>query len=382
MRSISRAGCLRVGSGAAWSFGLRRETPRHRIVHHLPRMCGLRRPMMKAVWKQSEKRTDFLAAGFVLLASLLAGGPFAPRGAAAQVMAGVARMESTWHVGAPAGQYASDGASVGTDYYDPNNLSTRRVPSYGLQGGNWTRALIIVGADGQRVAIVTNDHYIPQDLVNQRVVTLLAEHDQQVSLGLLPGELATGISDDNMFVSVSHSHSSVYVSTPSWGVWAFQDVFDIRYFEYIAEQMSKAVIAAAQNLRPVRMGAANSPFDKIHRHSFGPAVADDGSPAGYPQTDNDKTVGVVRFDDISNPENPTPLATWVVYGGHPEMLNGNDLLASEYVSTMYRIMDREVGGITLFSQNNTGTAEPGDDARAQDPAERAEYSHREYAQVE
>src|SRR5262244_930777 len=90
----------------------------------------------------------------------------APREAAAQtVRAGVAKMEATWHVGAPAGQYASDGASVGTDYYDPNNFSTRRTASYGLQGGNWTRALIIEGADGQRVAVVVNDHYIPQDLV-------------------------------------------------------------------------------------------------------------------------------------------------------------------------------------------------------------------------
>ena len=225
----------------------------------------------------------------LILAAALAAA--APDVAAAQVRAGVAKIEATWHVGAPAGQYASDGASVGTDYYDPNNFSTRRTPSYGLQGGNWTRALIIEGPDGQRVAVVVNDHYIPQDLVNQRVVGLLAEHDLQVSLGQLPGELATGITDDNLFVSVSHSHSSVYVSTPSWGVWAFQDVFDIRYFEYIAEQMAKAVIAAAQNLRPVRMGAANSPFDKLHRHSFGPAVADDGSPAGYPYTDNDKTVG-------------------------------------------------------------------------------------------
>jgi hypothetical protein len=111
-------------------------------------------------------------------------------------------------------------------------------------------------------------------------------------------------------------------------------------------------------------------------------VADDGSPAGYPYTDNDKTVGVVAFDDITNPQSPVPLATWVVYGGHPEMLEGNDLLASEYVTTMYRIVDRELGGITLFSQNNTGTAEPTRACTTRPCSERAEYDHRDYAQVE
>ena len=42
-------------------------------------------------------------------------------------------------------------------------------------------------------------------------------------------------------------------------------------------------------------------FDKTHRHSFGPAVADDGTPAGYPHSDTDHDMTVVRFDDISEP---------------------------------------------------------------------------------
>ena len=44
---------------------------------------------------------------------------------------------------------------------------------------------------------------------------------------------------------------------------------------------------AAAALVPVRVGAAVTQFDKTHRHSFGPATADDGTPAGYPNSDAD-----------------------------------------------------------------------------------------------
>lgn len=300
------------------------------------------------------------------------------------IKAGAAKIDSTWHLGSPAGQYASDpvieadpanrfGRGV-----DPSLHSTRRGSSYGLQGREWTRALVIEGVDGHRMAVVSNDLYIPQDLLNRRVAGLLVEHDALVAAGLKQGPI-TGIDDRNMMISVSHSHSSPYVSTPSWGVWAFQDTFDLRFFDHIARRMAEAVIAAVEDLRPARIGAAVGPFAATRRHSFGPTVADDGTPAGYPQTDGDKTVSVVRVDDATS---GAPLATWVTFGLHPEMLDGNDLLTGEYTMAMSRFVDREVGGVTLFSQNDTGSAEPARDANAHEPADRAEFSHREYAQME
>jgi hypothetical protein len=300
------------------------------------------------------------------------------------VKAGAARIDSTWHLGSPAGQYATDPvvefdpAARFEHGVDPSAHSTRRGSSYGLQGREWVRALVIEGADGHRMAIVSNDLYIPQDLLNRRVAGMLVEHDLAVTAGLAQGPI-TRIDDRNMMVSVSHSHSSPYVSTPSWGVWAFQDTFDLRFFEHIARRMADAIIAAVADLRPARIGAAVGPFAATRRHSYGPAVADDGTPAGFPQTDGDKTVSVVRVDDASSGD---PLATWVTYGVHPEMLDGNDLLTGEYTMAMSRFVDREVGGVTLFSQNDTGSAEPARDAIAHPPAARAEFSHREYAQME
>jgi hypothetical protein len=323
--------------------------------------------------------------GFAVLAALFALFALVAAPAAAAVRAGAAVVDSTAQLGYSAGQYASDGTSVGDHGVNPFTQSTRRAPSYGLESRETVRALVVEGPDGQgdtkRVAIVANDLYIPQDLLNRRIAQILAEHD-----AANPGQ-ATGITEENLAIAVSHSHSSPYYSTPSWGVWAFQDVFDVRFFERHAQAQAQAVIQAAANLVPVRMGAAVSSFAEIHRHSYGPATADDGTPAGYPETDNDKTVIVLRFDDVSQPESPRPIAHWVVYGGHPEMLDGNDLLSGEYVHRMYRFVDRAVdpqglGHVTLMTQQNVGTAEPARDARAQPPEARAEYSHREYAQME
>ncbi|MGH2724543.1 MAG: hypothetical protein ACRDI0_09835 [Actinomycetota bacterium] len=353
----------------------------------------------------------------VLVAVLAWGIPAVPAATVGEgdlegLLAGAARVDSTWHVGGSAGQYAGQdcvledigfpeeaclGTSVHHDHADPFTHQTRRNPSYGIQGREWVRALVVDGPSAtepggrQRFAIVSNDLYIPQDLVNRRVAHIVADHDRAHP------EAATGISPENLAVSVSHSHSSPYYSTPSWGVWLFQDVFDIRYFEHIAQKMAQAVIEASANLRPARMGAAAIPFTVdgkppgaswLKKHSYGPVNSlgvngnNEGAPAGYPRTDTDRDLAVLRFDDVSDPAAPKPLANWVVWGMHPENLDGNDLLASEYVNVTYRIVDRELGGITLFSQADTGTAEATDNLNAHPSHLRQEFSHKEYAQVE
>ena len=41
--------------------------------------------------------------------------------------------------------------------------------------------------------------------------------------------------------------------------------------------------------------------------------------------DNDHGLIVMRFDDVSDPRHPMPLATWVNYAQHGESLNGYNL---------------------------------------------------------
>ncbi|MEA2646880.1 MAG: hypothetical protein QOE92_1963 [Chloroflexota bacterium] len=299
------------------------------------------------------------------------------------VKAGIAKVDGTWRVGASAGQYGTDITDyasnptnfVGDHFRDPNQLSTKKVPSWGIETRATFRALVIEGADGKRIAQVANDFYISQDLVNRRVAAILREHD-------LLDPHPTGIDSSNLSVYISHDHSSPFYSSTGWGVWAFQDVFDLRFFEYVAHRMADAVIAASADVRPVRMGATTVPFDYTQRHSFGPATADDGTPAGYPKRDNDLTISVLRFDDITNRAAPKPYAIWYVFGQHPEFTEGNNLITEEWPGKVYQMLDAETGATSIFSQNNTGTTEPDRNGETHAPAARAEFEHKDYAQQE
>ena len=303
----------------------------------------------------------------VAAATLLA----APAAAQGAVKAGVAEVDASWHVGASAGQYASDGSAVdpANGNYDPTMHSTRRAASYGIQSRLKVRAIVIEGPGGNRMALVKNDLYIPQDLLWRRTAQLL-----EAKPGLKIGKT-------NLTIAASHNHSSPYYSSPSWGVWAFQDVFDVRFYNYYAKQMAAAVEQAASKLVPVRVGASVTKFDKTHRHSFGGAIAEDGTPAGYLQSDTDHDLTVIRFDDISDPSRPKPLANVVNWALHPEFLDGNDLISEDYLASTERMTDDRTGALTIWTQSAVGTSEP-ENSTFHSIHERLEFSHREYAQAE
>jgi hypothetical protein len=313
-----------------------------------------------------------LTRSLIVLAALAALALIAPvtatPAAGGKVRAGAAAVDASWHVGASAGQYATDGSFVGAHGVDPTTHSYRKSASYGIQSRLSARALVVEGADGNRIALVKNDLYIPQDLLYRRTAQLLEQGD-------------SGISRSNLTMAVTHDHSSPFYSSTSWGAWAFQDVYDVRFFDYYAKRMAEAVEQAADRLVPVRIGASVSTFDKTHRHSYGPEVADDGTPAGYPNSETDHDLSVVRFDDVSDPSHPKPLANLVNFSLHPEMLSGNDLISADYVAPMQRMVDRETGGVTIYTQNAVGTAEP-ERSTYHSMHERLEFTHREYAQAE
>jgi hypothetical protein len=297
--------------------------------------------------------------------------PAAASAQAGTVRAGAAAVDASWHVGASAGQYASDGSFVDHESgtFDPTAHSTRRRSSYGIQSRLQVRALVVEGPEANRVAIVKTDLYIPQDLLYRRAAQLL---EQQGECGIGPETLVMG---------VTHNHSSPFYSSTSWGVWAFQDVFDIRFYTYMAERIFTAVERACAELVPVRVGASVGQFDGTHRHSFGPAIADDGTPAGYPHSETDHDLTVIRFDDVSDPRRPKPLANLVNFSLHPEFLEGNDLISADYLGPLERMTDRATGGLTIWTQGAVGTAEP-ERSTYHSVHERLEFSHRDYAQAE
>ena len=288
-----------------------------------------------------------------------AGAGVSTQAAPGTVRAGVGVVDATWHVGASAGQYAGRIVDPETGEpddepahnVDPYGHQTTRSPSYGIQSRNSVRALVVEGSDGARIALVKNDLYIPQDLLNTRVAQIVFEHEL-----LSPAAEDTGINEANLTIGVSHNHSSPYYSSPSWGVMLFQDVFDIRFFEYMAERMARAVIEASANMVPVRMGASVVGYGATQRHSFGPSIADDGTPAGYPYRNNDNTITVLRFDDMTDPSDPAPLVNFVAFGQHPESLSGNNLITGDWIAPAERMADIDTGAVNHFMQNNTGTA--------------------------
>ena len=319
-------------------------------------------------------------AGRALLGALVALALAAPAASAGGLKAGAAKVDATWHVGSAAGQYASSCEEslqgggvdncpvVGVHGVDPAGHSVHRAPAYGVQSRLSARAIVVEGPDGSRWALVKNDLYIPQDLLWRRTAQILQAEGSKIG----PATLT---------MAVSHNHSSPYHSSISWGVWAFQDAFDARFFEYYAQRMAQAVLEAERALVPVRVGVAVGTFDKTHKHSFGPAIADDGTPAGYPQSDIDKDLTVIRFDDISKPNKPKPLALVLNWSGHPEFLNGNNLISGDYQAPVERIIDRTTGALTIFTQGAVGTSEP-ERSNHHDFHERLEFNHREYGQAE
>ena len=264
-----------------------------------------------------------------------------------KVLAGVGIADATWHVGAGGGQYAQkdpNAASLVTqEDIDPQSHGTTQRRSYGVQSRLTYRALVVQGNNGKRVALVKSDSYLAQDMLTRRAAQILESGD-------------SGVTFENILLQASHNHSSPYYSTPAAGVWAFQDAFDARAFEYQARQMAAAIEEGAANLRPARMGATTVKSTIYKGQIQRGTVADDGTPAGYPDNHNDGFMTVVRFDDVSGPT-PKPLGVYVNHGQHPESNDDYDLISGDFLAPLQRFVQRELGVPMIFGQGDVGSAE-------------------------
>src|SRR3954453_18584981 len=284
------------------------------------------------------------------------------------VKAGAAKVDGTYHVGSSAGQYASTRDS-GYGDADPHLQSVKNKASYGVQSRESVRALVIKGADGQYAAIVSDDHYIPQDALFKRTAQLASA--------------ATGgaLNESNITMSITHNHSSPSYSSLNPGVWTFQDAFDFRFYDYYAKQNAAALKEAFDHLHDVRVSATVRYFDKTQRNPLGAGRDDDGAPAQFTNSYADHDLSTIRFENIDDPNDPKPLSTLVNIGQHPEFLEGYDLITSEYPGVMERFVDRTLGGVTIFSQNATGNTEI-EQETYHSIHEREAFDHTQYAQDE
>src|SRR4051794_36856035 len=301
---------------------------------------------------------------FVALAALAAPLSAQAKGGRA-VEAGAAVLDGTYHVGSSAGQYASDKSS-GYGDVDPHLQQVKNQASYGVQSRESVRALVVKGTDDHYVALVSDDHYIPQDALWRRTAQTV--------------DAKTGglINESNLTMTITHNHSSPSYSSLDWGVWTFQDAFDFRFFDYYANQNANAVLQAFHNLKPVRVSATVVRYDAVQKNPMGPGWADDGTPDGFPRPHTDHDLSVVHFQGLRRHDS---VATLFNIGQHPEDLEGYDLISGEYPETAMRFIDRTLGGVSLDTQNATGTSEVEED-RWHPIHDRELFNHAQYNQME
>jgi len=285
-----------------------------------------------------------LAAVLLLVSSLpgLAGSQTEP---ASKVRAGYGESDSSWHVGSGSGQYAekepnvvhlADGGEI-----DPHNHSWTQRHSYGVHSRLSFRTVLVEGSNGERVAFVKSDHYLASDALTRRAAQILAAGTSRVAY-------------DHIMLMATHNHSSPFYYSPSAGVWLFQDVFDLRAFEYEARRMAESIESAARDLRPARMGATVVNHTIYKGNIAGSTLGDDGTPAGYPDSHADFGMTVIRFDEMPSGE---PIAVLVNHGQHPESLDDYDLITADYLAPAQRMIERDIGAKLVWSQGDVGSAE-------------------------
>lgn len=262
------------------------------------------------------------------------------------ILAGAGVVDMTPDVGYCAGQYCDttnffDGATGGD--IDPFLTHTIKHSSYGVQSRLTARAVVVQGNNGKRVALIKTDNYLAQDTLMRRVAQLLQE-------------AGSTIKHEQIIHSATHNHSSAYSSTVSWGVWIFEDVFDPRFFEFQARKIADAILEAEGNLQPARMGATTIRHKIFKGNVVRLATARDGTPAGYPLEYGDLGLVVMRFDALTE-SGPKPLAAWVNWGEHPESLDAHNLHTADFLGSLERYVDREIGAPLVFSQGDVGSAE-------------------------
>ena len=260
-----------------------------------------------------------------MLAGLAAGGIASSSATSGTLEAGAAVVDATWHVGASAGQYASDGTRSATTARStrpaavdaPRRLVRHPVAPRGARARGR-------GPGRQQVAIVKNDLYIPQDLLYRRTAQILEagdcrDHAQEPDDGGHARPLVALLLVDPGACGRSRTSSTCASTTTTPSAWR------------------RGRAGAQRTWSRCASAPRSAQFDKTHRHSFGPASPTTARrPATRtPTADHDLTV--VRFDDISDPRHPKPLANLVNYSLHAEMLDGNDLISADWVAPLQRM---------------------------------------------
>ena len=229
----------------------------------------------------------------------------------------------------------------------PHAPSTRRrcVVRDPVAARSHARSLI-QGAGRDQLAIVKTDLYIPQDLLRRRAAQLLETgtlrhhlarpDDDRRPRPLVADVLVHVVGRVGISGRVRRAHLRLPLGSHLRGGR-----------EGVANMIAGACRGRGRPLRqdaPATRSARRSPMT-------GPRPA-------IPEKHTDHDLTSCASTTYRTPSDPKPLANFVNWSGHPEMLSGNDLISADYVGPFQRMLDRETHAVTIFSQGAVGRPSP------------------------
>ena len=162
----------------------------------------------------------------------------------------------------------------------------------------------------------------------------------------------TGLPRDRIRFSCTHTHSgpnTFRLGIISEGLDMVQS-----YLDALPHRIASAVWQAQQNMKPVRVAAGKGTCDiNVNRRFRAP----DGSMVVGRNWNGavDRTVGVVRFDDMEE----NPVATILHYACHGTTIGWQtELFTPDFPGPAREVVEREVGGLCLFLQGATANITP------------------------
>ena len=156
----------------------------------------------------------------------------------------------------------------------------------------------------------------------------------------------TGIPDSGLFLSATHTHSSLdplMLHSGNAGHQSALPSFDPKLLDLMAERIAQAVKEAAGKLKPARMGSGQSSALGLNRNRRGENVTDDEMTA-------------IRIEDPDG----KPIAAVFNYAAHP-VYYGADMLqvSGDWCGSFQRVMEARIpGAVCLFLNGAEGDASP------------------------
>ena len=239
--------------------------------------------------------------------------------ARAQLEVGVARTDVTPPTGGQMYGYGTRGENTATGVHDP------------------LHARALVAFDGRtKIALVTLDLGYVDTVLTKRVRAAV--------------DAAIGLEGVLLMASHTHSGPRFVPNVPSAAVPFFDDLVDA---------ISGAVVTADAARQPARLAAGWGRLEEGHNRR---KVQPDGTVEmrwanrdRLPTSPVDYAVGVLAFDTLEG----EPIATLVNYTCHPVVLGPENLeFSADYPGALVSMVDRQVGGQTMFIQGAAGDINP------------------------